>query len=150
LGIRTSQRPSATTDTWSAACARLDPLLLKQRLLARLAWLLGAARTRASALAFKASARGAAGERMGCGAAGQPFGAGFVYPSLEVFRDESKGTFPPANADRGDAACSGCLIQPGSRDTKLGGDLGRLKKVGRADLLTAHMIIDGEASKASM
>lgn len=80
----------------------------------------------------------------------QPFGAGFVNPALEVFRDKPKRTLTSANADRGDAACSGCLVQPGSRDAKSGGNLGWLKKVRRADLSTAHVVIDRERPKTAM
>jgi hypothetical protein len=69
----------------------------------------------------------------------QPFGASLVYPALEVFGDEPKRAITPANADRGDAACSGCLVQPGSRDAKSGSYISRLEEVWLGDLLTAHM-----------
>lgn len=74
----------------------------------------------------------------------QPFGASLVYPALEVFRDEPKRAVIPANAYRGDAACSCSLVQPGSRDAKSRRYFGRLEKVGRAGLIATHGVIDRE------
>jgi hypothetical protein len=54
------------------------------------------------------------GARRAGGTPGSPLGTGVVYPALQVIADEPERTFGSADADRGDAACLGGIVEPRS------------------------------------